>query len=180
MFQSELTSIPSQALKNMAVLDTLLLSYNSIPNVPDYAFQTLSSLKTLKVDNNPITDSGFSANSFSGLSQLTTLSLASTRLTAVPINALQTVFCSLQTLSLSGNNISNIPSNMFQNFAKLQSFDISNNPLTSFQPSTFAGIGSNMFTLTASLPTIGLDAFSGMPNVQNMVLKQCAGKCFIR
>lgn len=167
--------IPSQALKKMTLLNTVELSENTITSVPDYAFQTLRNLQTLNLGSNAIPDNGLSNNSFSGLSQLTSLSLYGNQLTSIPVSVLRPISFSLQTLSLSGNNISNIPSNTFKNFANLQLLDIAFNPLTSLQPSTFTGIGSKSFTLITSLPTISLDTFAGMPNVQNVILRLSVG-----
>ena len=100
--------------------------------IEDFAFDWFPSLLNLDLSAN-IAEFEFSENTFYGLGQLKSLSLAQTMLTSIPSVALQAFAQtgSLRQLDLSGNMLAgSFPDDAFASVTSLEHLDLSDNPIS--------------------------------------------------
>ncbi|XP_073940024.1 leucine-rich repeat-containing G-protein coupled receptor 5 isoform X5 [Castor canadensis] len=143
-----LTEIPVQALKSLSALQAMTLALNKIHHIPDYAFGNLSSLVVLHLHNNRIHSLG--KKCFDGLYNLETLDLNYNNLDEFP-TAIRTLSnlkeltlngasqitefpdltgtANLESLTLTGAQISSLPQTVCDQLLNLQVLDLSYNLL---------------------------------------------------
>ncbi|KAH8294122.1 hypothetical protein KR054_008657 [Drosophila jambulina] len=108
-------------------ITTLTLSRNVIRELPPGSFQMFSSLHTLDLAGNSL--AVINADTFAGLeSTLMALKLSQNRLTG--LGGAPWVLPELRSLDLSGNSLTELPSNIFEELENLQSLNLSGNHLT--------------------------------------------------
>ncbi|KAL2081794.1 hypothetical protein ACEWY4_021612 [Coilia grayii] len=134
--KNHLSSVP---IGLPADLTELRLDENRIADIPEEAFQNVTSLQRLLLDGNLLTDEGIAVGTFQELVNLRELSLARNSLTAPP-PMLPGV--SLLKLNLQENQISSIPVTAFAGLHRLERLDISNNQLRSLPQGVFDSLVS--------------------------------------
>ncbi|EDW84335.1 uncharacterized protein Dwil_GK13202 [Drosophila willistoni] len=108
-------------------ITTLSLSRNVIRELPPGSFQMFSSLHTLDLSGNSL--AVVNADTFVGLeSTLMALKLSQNRLTGLGGTPLS--LPELRSLDLSGNSLTEVPSNILEELENLQSLNLSGNHLT--------------------------------------------------
>uniref|UniRef100_A0A3Q3MIS1 Leucine rich repeat containing G protein-coupled receptor 5 n=1 Tax=Mastacembelus armatus TaxID=205130 RepID=A0A3Q3MIS1_9TELE len=192
---NSLVEFPS-AIRSLSHLKELGFHSNNIQSIPEHAFTGNPSLITIFFYNNPIQSVGRSA--FQNLPELRTLSLngaadltefpdltgtrslESLTITGAQITSLPSLVCeqlpNLQLLDLSYNQIQTLPS--FSGCESIQRIDLSWNRLSSVEPNSFSALpaltkldlSSNQLS---SLPLLGLQSLTHLRlagNDQLMVL----------
>lgn len=129
-------SFSSKTLHNLqnSSLSSLKMQNNNIPVLPSFSFQYLNNLITLDISGCKILTAEDQA--FMGLSKLTKLNINFNRLTEVPRNFPS----SLQTLYLSGNDITRIHGNIFHNLTSLHELSLGDNKIQTLQQTSFTGL----------------------------------------
>lgn len=112
-------------------LETLRLDYNKITIVHPGSFQQFSIVNKTFLDGNPIYS--LEDNAFRN-AKIVTLSLKNCQLTTVAPSAFNGLEGSLQSLDLSGNNISGINREMFTHFQVLVSLSLRDNLIQMINP----------------------------------------------
>ncbi|XP_028858590.1 leucine-rich repeat transmembrane protein FLRT2 [Denticeps clupeoides] len=120
-------------------LKELRLDENRIADIPEEAFQNVTTLQRLLLDGNLLTDEGVAPGTFQDLVNLRELSMARNSLTAPP-PLLPSV--SLVKLNLQENQMNNVPVAAFTGLYRLEKLDLSNNQLRSLPPGVFDGLVS--------------------------------------
>lgn len=120
-------------------LKELRLDENRIADIPEEAFQNVTSLQRLLLDGNLLTDEGIAVGTFQDLVNLRELSLARNSLT-MPPPMLPGV--SLAKLNLQENQMTSIPVTAFAGLHHLERLDISNNQLRSLPQGVFDSLVS--------------------------------------
>ncbi|KAG5277075.1 hypothetical protein AALO_G00113270 [Alosa alosa] len=120
-------------------LKELRLDENRIADIPEEAFQNVTTLQRLLLDGNLLTDEGIAVGTFQELVNLRELSLARNSLTAPP-PMLPGV--SLVKLNLQENQMTSIPVTAFAGLHRLERLDISNNQLQSLPQGVFDSLVS--------------------------------------
>ncbi|TKC38471.1 hypothetical protein EI555_004662, partial [Monodon monoceros] len=208
-----LTEIPVQAFRSLSALQAMTLALNKIQHIPDYAFRNLSSLVVLDLNYNNLDEFptairtlsnlkelGFHSNniksipekafvgnpslitmSLNGASQITefpdltgTASLESLTLTGAQISSLPQTVCdqlpNLQVLDLSYNLLEDLPS--FSVCRKLQKIDLRHNEMCEIRANTF----QQLFSLRSlnlawnKIAIIHPNAFSTLPSLRKLDL----------
>uniref|UniRef100_A0A8C4SPM4 Toll-like receptor 13 n=1 Tax=Erpetoichthys calabaricus TaxID=27687 RepID=A0A8C4SPM4_ERPCA len=126
-------------------LECLNLSSNHIKILQQGDFASFPKLTLLRLDMNQIED--IQEGALRGL-QLQSLNLSENRLTNLPSD-FGTSLSKLTLLFLSGNKFSNLSDNLFRPLLRLHLLDISHNPLSSI---TFVSIGPQSLESQFSLP----------------------------
>lgn len=137
----KITSIESFNLSVLFNLTLLRLSSNKITDIKEDAFNGLKDLRTLLLDQNQLSSSSITDNTFSELQKLQVLVLSN--------NALSTIYgtwfknmTGLIRLQLNGNQITNLTEESFGNnhLNNLRSLDLSNNFISNIQKNAFQGL----------------------------------------
>lgn len=108
----------------LAGLETLVLRDNQIDSWPAWLSSSLPSLLFLDVANNQISSPGNSP--FVGLRRLTHLDISNNGITSISDQFFTDVSATLETVSLSNNQVRTFPFGLFGNFPKLFNLDVSN------------------------------------------------------
>ena len=124
---------------------SLDLGYEGIEHLQSADFAFLSSLRTIRLDNNELEN--IPAGLFSGLSSLTALHLEHNRLNSIPAE-LFSGLSSLTILNLGYNRLSSIPAGVFSDLSSLRSLNLDNNRLR-------AGVSLSTTSLTLEEATMG-------------------------
>lgn len=152
-----LTSI-SSAFKNISV-SQLVLSFNNISEINDFAFSPNDILSYLDLSFNPVTN--ISSNTvFANLPGLKKLNLNHTHLSSVPTSSLSPV-TSLESLDLSSNRITVIDVNSFYNLKSLKELILDENPIVQM----IAGCLNGMNSLTE----LSLNRLDNLSNVDVLI-----------
>ncbi|KAM4728104.1 uncharacterized protein FYW61_011246 [Anableps anableps] len=124
--------LTSDMFHNISQLTELHLEWNRIAHLDDGIFSVLTNLSVLNLRGNLLTS--FSDEAFrSELTNLKELNLKDNRLTELSLTSLS----SLTDLTLSANQISSLPENLFRNLTALENLDLSDNQLTSLPEGIF-------------------------------------------
>uniref|UniRef100_A0A2A4K634 LRRCT domain-containing protein n=1 Tax=Heliothis virescens TaxID=7102 RepID=A0A2A4K634_HELVI len=145
-------SLSSHEFTNSSHLSFLELSMGGIREIPDDAFNGLTSLKTLNVWGNNIKEVG--VNSFRGLDSLQELSLDDNHISKMAAGSLNHV-PQLKAISLIRNQLEELPPGLFQNLTNLENITIQMN--------------------TGSLK-LHNDSFSNLSSLKNLILEDCSIK----
>ncbi|XP_067404004.1 phospholipase A2 inhibitor beta-like [Emydura macquarii macquarii] len=132
---SNLSFVPSKALRSLWKLQVLLLSRNYITEVGDRAFSSLERLQKLDIHRNEITVLGSSFST--GLSSLRELDLSYNRLQELYYRSFQH-FENLQKLNFQNNNISSIEMGAFRSLTRLRQLHLQNNHLLNLHNGVFS------------------------------------------
>ena len=111
------------------------------------------------------------ANAFSRVPNLQTLNLSGNQLTSIDTNAFLGL-TSLRTLDLRDNQLTNIPENVFKGLTSLRTLDLRDNQLTNIPENVFKGLTSlEILRLDNNqLRSIDANAFSELINVRKLYL----------
>nr|XP_039250277.1 protein artichoke-like [Styela clava] len=155
-------------------LKTLEFQYNTVNLISASAFSPLSSLDSLRLDFN-ILFSPVANESFAGLTNLTSLSLAGNMLYQIPMDALQIVKNSLQNLNVSYNTRITIiggPNSPAIDLPNLQTLDMSFCRIQSIVGGSLAGLPNlkSMDLSANSLLTLFPRSFVGNPKLSSLYL----------
>ncbi|XP_062406808.1 leucine-rich repeat transmembrane protein FLRT2 [Sardina pilchardus] len=134
--KNHLSSVP---IGLPAELKELRLDENRIADIPEEAFQNVTTLQRLLLDGNLLTDEGIAVGTFQELVNLRELSLARNSFTTPP-PMLPGV--SLVKLNLQENQMTSIPVTAFAGLHRLERLDISNNQLQSLPQGVFDSLVS--------------------------------------
>ena len=115
------------------------MSYNAITELVANTFGGLSSLTSLNLESNDITE--LVANTFDGLSSLTTLDLDDNAITELAANTFAGL-SSLTTLDLSYNDLTELVANSFEGLSSLTELDLRYNAITAVAVDNFAWLSS--------------------------------------
>ncbi|XP_062975285.1 prolargin [Elgaria multicarinata webbii] len=135
MEKNNLREVPNNLPPN---LEQLRLSRNRIKRIPENVFSKLDHLLLLDLHHNELNDGNFKKNTFKGLKNLMQLNLAHNRLHKMPPGVPKAI----HQLFLDENQIDNIPSNYFKDFANLAFIRLNYNKLSD------KGLPKNSFNLT--------------------------------
>lgn len=163
--RSNLTSIPTEALTQLQSLTVLRMFRLTISSLPNNAFRRLPRLRTLQILNWPALDT-IASNSLIGLN-LTSLTISSCNLTAVPYAALRHLVY-LRFLDLSYNPITVIQGNLLGDLLRLQELHLAGASLLRIEPGAFKGLSFfRMLNVTSNmLTTLEESAFHSVGNLQ--------------
>ncbi|XP_014298572.1 chaoptin [Microplitis demolitor] len=167
-----LERIEADAFKFLGHLVELDMSYNKIRHFPEHALETLSDLKTFRLDNNELSElpdicslknlEDFSVSynpiiyikehKFCNLSKLKRLNFSGNRLHEIPVGIFDNM-TSLEELDLSKNQIFTLPDNWISSKINLQYLYLNNNLFPNFSSLSlgsvknlkFVAIGGNYF-----------------------------------
>ncbi|XP_015794717.1 chaoptin-like [Tetranychus urticae] len=121
------TIFPLESLSHQYLnLQSIDLSYNSLTTLPSNV-NLMVNIKSLDVSNNPLTPEAVTSL-LSEPKSIRNLNVAFTGLNSLP-SIMETPF--LQSLNISGNNITHLKSSTLQKTTLLETFDLSRNELTS-------------------------------------------------
>ena len=165
-----ITSVKAFDFGGLSSLETLRLNDNTLigSNLPAGVFADLDSLSVLELDRNPLI--GLPESVFAGLGNLTELKLSVSGLTALPENVFAGL-SNLTTLTLDNNRLSSLPGNVFADLG-LTTLVLHNNPLSALPAGVFADLGSLdtlelQGTLLSSLPG---NVFADLGNLTKLLL----------
>ncbi|KAJ8718102.1 hypothetical protein PYW07_006032 [Mythimna separata] len=140
-----LTAVENYAFNGLTSLDALYLNNNGIYTLSNMCFKTLTGLLTLDLSNNKISSIDFDKTD---LGNLQSLFLRNNRLAQIKQEHFHDLN-SLEYLDLSGNSISQLEPNSFKSLKSLINLEISDNPLSgTLKTDTFDGL--------VSLPTLDI------------------------
>lgn len=146
---NRLVNIPAIALKKMPRLTKVYLKENQLESIPTHAFSTMKDLYELRLDGNHI--SRISETAFSDHERRDTPYLS--------------------VLSLRGNRIKKVPSEVLSQLSTLVSIDLSENPISVVDPDAFKGLSHLRSIFLNSLPllkAVRSFAFSELDNLQSI------------
>ena len=176
---SELRSDMFSGLSNLQLLN---ISHNSgINSTQSDAFAGLSKLKVLDLSHNSL--SVFDASSFNGLTTLSVLDLGYNYISDVSFLGHSDVLKkggsyiafqrSLTDLSVAGNTLERIPSEVFPSLPSLKRLDLSNNRVTAIASGAFTTLLLDRLSLSGNaLDELGRDAFAGVRRVLELNLSR--------
>ncbi|KAL2098529.1 hypothetical protein ACEWY4_005009 [Coilia grayii] len=118
-------------------LKELRLDENRIAVIAEEAFENVTSLQSLLLDGNLLTDEGIDPLAFKGLVNLRTLSMARNSLTVPPSHL--PADC-LEKLNLQDNQMNEIPVGALSGLHRLEKLDISSNQLQALTQGVFDGL----------------------------------------
>jgi Leucine-rich repeat (LRR) protein len=134
---NRVSKMPRSLLRSSKALHTLVLSDNALSRLSSQLFANLASLSHLLLDKNLLED--LPSSLFANTSSLTVLDLSHNRFTAIPEATKAKSMQSLQSLSLSGNLVSDLGSLQMPSLWRLQASD---NKLANVTSSNLAGLPS--------------------------------------
>eukprot|EP00062_Callorhinchus_milii_P010521 gi/632955796/ref/XP_007893641.1/ PREDICTED: podocan-like [Callorhinchus milii] len=152
MDQNHLHSIPTDL---PPTLEELMLNSNNISQMSAYVLAKCTSLKSISLNNNNITDESIPEGAFNQVQNLRIIKMNHNLLSVVPAN----LTTNLRELYLEGNQIIKIPDSVFANSSELTHLDLHNNHLNS------NGIGDKAFLHMVRLEhlDLGKNALTSIP-----------------
>lgn len=168
LYHNNLTSLPSDLLRDVPRLSTLDLTGNRLAHLPPNIFSH-AMLRSLVLKNNLITKAD--AEWFDGNSSLTWLDLSGNRLTGVPA-ALLHKLPNLTSLDLSDNNLQELQPEALQSLHHLESLNLAGNKLISLKPTTFTNNPklSQLFLQENSLQELPAALLGGLQHLDLLLL----------
>ncbi|KAJ7405704.1 Leucine-rich repeat-containing G-protein coupled receptor 5 [Willisornis vidua] len=192
---NSLTEIPVQAFRSLPALQAMTLALNKIHYIPDYAFGNLSSLVVLDLNYNSLDEFptairtltnlkelGFHSNNiksiperaFMGNPSLITMTLnGASQLTEFPD---LTGTTSLESLTLTGAQITTLPKSACDQLPNLQVLDLAWNKIKIIHPNAFSSLPSLIkldvsSNLLSSFPVTGLHGLTHLKLTGNHALQ---------
>uniref|UniRef100_A0A8C4VV64 Uncharacterized protein n=1 Tax=Gopherus evgoodei TaxID=1825980 RepID=A0A8C4VV64_9SAUR len=179
VIDGNITSVESFNLSLLFNVTLLRLSSNRITDIKENAFNGLRDLRTLLLDQNQISSSSISDNSFSELRKLQVLVLSN--------NALRNIYGTwfknmkdLMRLQLNGNQITNLTDSSFGTAClhRLRSLDLSNNFISYIEKNAFQHLPQlKEMDLSRNRLTLIPDTFSHLPQLILLSLDQNQWNC---
>lgn len=150
-----------QSKSHSSILEVLDVSLNLVLNVDNYAFVTLSSLKTLKLNGNQL--SALQPYAFNGLRSLTLLDLSENRIsTTSPYSFLE--LDSIEEIQLQRNRLTSLHKNMFSALPHLKSLLLYENSLVNMKEQYFSSLKSLSldYNLLLSFPRLNATSLTSI------------------
>ena len=138
MIENQLTSIGPRTFSKLTNLRNLYLTINFITSIDATAFEGLSGLKLLALQNNPL---DLPQTVFSGLYSLEEIRMSKCRLTEISDKLFEDTE-NLMDVEIWQNRISTIHPMAFQNARKLVILDLTDNRISSLDPLVFYGLSA--------------------------------------
>jgi len=124
---NQIQTLHPKALVNLQSLDSLSLNHNHLPEIPDELFQDCPNLQDLTLHHNLLTSV---PKSLSNLSNLQTLDLGENQIANLSMESLP---ASLYGLRLAGNDLDQIPMNIFTKLSNLNVLNLSHNRIKTIE-----------------------------------------------
>jgi len=151
-------------------LRTLNLGYNQIHSLDKDAFDHISFLEVLELNNNPFEIIDHQTGvALTSLRKLKVLNLAETQLSTIPDGFLHGLR-DLRVLILSGNKFATVPSDL-QRSINLEFLNLNNNPIATLNFESFKGMRSLKQLNISSMPlleNITCSTFTPLPELTSM------------
>nr|AGJ51136.1 variable lymphocyte receptor C [Petromyzon marinus] len=122
---NQLANIHAKAFQGLTQLTILVLQNNALQSLPAGVFDQLTELGTLWLSNNQL--KSLPSGVFDRLTKLKELWLNSNQLQSIPEGIFKTL-TNLQTLDLRNNELQSVPNGAFDSLGKLEVLNINNNP----------------------------------------------------
>lgn len=171
--QNQLDRVPTSVLAPLLSLHDLDLSLNQISQLPANAFSGSASLQSIVFDSNPL-GSNVDARAFVDITlTLRSLSFLSCQLGDRALDAIKPLE-QLTSLNLRGNQLSNLPNDLFTRTPLLHFLILDSNRLTTIPRALFLNISNSLMTLDlrdnplANLPS---DTFSSLTVLEELSLE---------
>ncbi|KAK7076213.1 hypothetical protein SK128_023565 [Halocaridina rubra] len=151
-------------------MDTLVLDFNQIENLPPYAFQNFGNINRTSLRGNPLTHINDDAFKDAKIKELY---LHDSDIYSISDNAFRGLESSLQTLDLSYNNLSTVPEKAFDNLDALRSLSLSNNKMSIDPAEAFNGFRYTLQYLNLlgdNMGSIPMEKLKEMRNVRTLGL----------
>lgn len=169
--------IPKSALSVLRQPFTLKLVQNAIVTLPARAFEGITHLEALDLTQNALASTSIHSEAFVGLeASLKSLTMVSCQLNHPSLQALKRL-AKLEDLILYNNQITSIPSGVFENMAHLKSVDLQDCSLSSISKGTFIGAKASLQTLNLAGNidmSISADAFQDFSLLQRLELDRAS------
>ncbi|XP_035675966.1 leucine-rich repeat-containing protein 15-like isoform X2 [Branchiostoma floridae] len=133
---NSITDIPAGAMKELARLQYLQLDHNKIRTITSRSLKTVPLLKVLDLSNNMLDQ--IDPGAFSGIPKLTSLLLSNNKLKTVPVSALKSL-PNLRELRIGNNNVKSLDLPL-PDHSKLRLLDLSGNCLESIRVTALTGL----------------------------------------
>ncbi|KAJ8049360.1 Insulin-like growth factor-binding protein complex acid labile subunit [Holothuria leucospilota] len=161
-----------KAFANLSTLKTLNLTGNKITEIPTGAFYNLPSLTNVYLSHNKLRQ--VAESFFTGYHDGVTLDLSFNKFTNVSKDIFD-IRCGYSSLLLAYNKIESLPQDLFSNILLTRTLDLSSNQLTELTPSLFNSSNgihqlSTLFLQRNNLTSLPEDAFVGLPNLTYLCL----------
>lgn len=168
MSNNLISNLTSDTFQNLSQLTELHLEWNKISELDDHVFFGLTKLKVLKLRGNLLTTFSDEVFGFEA-SSLEELNLKGNRLRELSSLGRLT---SLNSITLSSNQLSNLPEDIFRNVTALEYLDLSENQLTSLPKTVFSGLlGIKAIHLNKNnLSKLDPEQFEDQPLIQQLYL----------
>ena len=137
-----LSKVPSSALRNLQILESLDLKENKIEEIVANNFAGLDNLDHLILQRNEIKE--LRNEAFKGLPKLSTLYIDNNKISFIEDNAFQGLEEKLETLQLSGNLIKEFPTKALKSFKRLKTIYANNNHINQLEENAFEGYGGTI------------------------------------
>lgn len=157
-----ITPLPPNSFKEPSGLEKIYLNENQLKSLPTRAFNDLPNLEELDLSDNKLSDLT-KKDIFKNLESLETLRLSGNQLTKLPPNIFKDLE-SLENVSLSRNNLLKLPKEIFNRLSNLEEIDLSQNKLTNLPRDIFKHLKSlEKIDLSENrLDTLPSDIFTGL------------------
>ena len=176
-----LAKVPEGLFAGLSSPRTLILQYNAFTSLPPRAFEGLSSLDELFLDNGrPGRSSRYRhelstlpPGLFSGLSSLTYLYLGNAGLRDLPSDAFREVGATLAVLYLPNNKLDTLDAHAFDGLSNVYILDLAHNRLATLPPGVFDGLPDLRFVdlRDNQLTTLPPGVFDKQPDMSEMSLQ---------
>nr|AIY70095.1 variable lymphocyte receptor C [Petromyzon marinus]AIY70102.1 variable lymphocyte receptor C [Petromyzon marinus] len=122
---NQLTSVPAKAFQGLTQLTILVLQNNALQSLPVGVFDQLKDLDKLYLAQNQL--KSLPERVFDKLTKLTLLDLQQNQLQRIPEGAFDKL-TKLETLQLTNNKLQSVPDGAFDSLAKVETLHLVNNP----------------------------------------------------
>ncbi|XP_052794228.1 leucine-rich repeat neuronal protein 1-like [Mya arenaria] len=175
--RNALTSLPSDVFNPLSSLETLYLGYNHIKTITAASFLNVPKLTALYISHNLITNFNGS-DIFSSSNVLQTLDLSHNKIEMLSNLTLPFV----QHFDVSGNRLTDINNELFQDMKNLTVLNMNKNLLASIELPVFSKLHQlDLLSMSdqPDLKYLGHQTFKGLGNVHTLVLSHNPNLSFI-
>jgi hypothetical protein len=131
---NSIKSMSEDSLKQLGNLERLSLTNNELTSLPENVFNQNLNLLRLELNDNKLTE--LPANLFKFNVKLETINLRNNQLGKLDANLFKTL-SNLGSIYLSGNQLESLPATAFENNLKLNTIDLDNNKIKMISEETF-------------------------------------------